>query len=52
MCQVHSEAKQMETSTFGADKGLLQGQARKQVVHALKALNSMKGFSKTLLKPT
>ena len=29
MCLTHSEAKQTETSGFGAEKGLLQGQARR-----------------------
>ena len=29
MCPMHSEAKQTETSEFGAEKGLLQGHARR-----------------------
>ena len=47
MGPMHSEAKQAEMSEFGAEKGLLQGQARRQVAHALKLLNSPKGFHKT-----
>ena len=45
-------AKQTETSEFGAEKGLLQGHARKGVARAKKkkTLNSLKGFSKALLK--
>ena len=29
MCLTHSEAKQTEKSEFGAEKGLLQGYARR-----------------------
>ena len=29
VCPMHSEAKQTEMSEFGAEKGLLQGQARR-----------------------
>ena len=29
VCQMHNEAKQTEMSEFGAQKGLLQGHARK-----------------------
>ena len=29
VCLMHSEAKQTETSEFGAEKGLLQGHAKK-----------------------
>ena len=31
---MHSEAKQTETVEFGAEKGLLQGHARRWVAHA------------------
>ena len=50
MCLMHSEAKQTETSEFGAEKGLLQGHARRRVAHTLKTLNSLKAFSNALLK--
>ena len=43
------DAKQTETSEFGAEKGLLQGHARRPVAHALKSPNSPKGFRKALL---
>ena len=33
---MHSEAKQIERSGFGAKKGLLQDQARRRVACALK----------------
>ena len=39
-----------ETSEFGADKGLLQGPARRRVAHALKTPNYLKAFSKALLQ--
>ena len=42
-----SEAKQ--TLEFGAEKGLLQDQARRRVAYALKTPNSMKGLGKALL---
>ena len=38
-----------KTLEFGAQKGLLQGHARRWVAHALKTLNSPKAFSKALL---
>ena len=50
LCLTRSEAKQTETSEFGAEKGLLLGCARRQVDRAPKAPNSSKGFSKALLK--
>ena len=45
----HSEAKQTEMSEFGAEKGLLQGHARRQVAHALKTGNSG-GFQQSIFK--
>ena len=39
-----------ETQEFGAKKVLLQGQVRRGVAHVFKTLNSLKGFSKALLK--
>ena len=52
MCPMHSEAKRSQyvMSEFGAEKCLLQGYARRRVVHALQSLDSLKGFSKTVLK--
>ena len=38
-----------KTSEFGAEKGLLQGHARRRVAHALKTLNSPQAFRKALL---
>ena len=39
-----------EPSEFGAEKGLLQGHARRRVAHALQTPNSLKGLSKVLFK--
>lgn len=39
VCSVHSEAKQTETSEFGADRGLLQGHERSQVASLQKTHN-------------
>ena len=50
VCPTHSEAKQTETLEFGAEKGLLQGQARRTGGSCPKTLDSSKGFSKVLLK--
>ena len=36
VCLTHSEAKQTETLAFGAEKGLLQGHARRRVARAQK----------------
>ena len=33
---MHSEVKEIEISAFSAEKGLLEGHARRQVAHALK----------------
>ena len=38
---MHCEAKQMETLEFGAEKGLLQGRARRMGCLCSKTLNSM-----------
>ena len=40
----------MKTQESGAEKGLLQSHARRQVARGQRTLNSLKGFSKTLLK--
>ena len=45
MCLTHSESKQTKS-----EKGLLQDHARRWVALALKALGSLKGFHKALLK--
>ena len=45
MCPKHSDAKQTEMMGFGAEKGLLQGHARRWVAQALKSLKLL-GFSK------
>ena len=44
MCLMQSEDKQTKMLEFGAEKGLLQGHARRQVAHAQKTQNSLKGF--------
>ena len=43
MCTMHSEAKQVETPEFGAEKGLLQCQARAAQVQKTQTLNSLRG---------
>ena len=40
VCPMHSEAKQTKMSEFGADKGLLQGQAKSTGGFCSKDLNS------------
>ena len=40
MCPMQSEVKFTKLLEFGADKGLLQGHARRQVGQALKGLSS------------
>ena len=50
LCPTHSEAKQTKMSEFGAEEGLLQGHARRQVARAQNTPNSPKSFSKALLK--
>ena len=39
-----------ETSEFGVAKDLLLGHTKRWIAHALKSLNSLKAFSKALLK--
>ena len=46
----HSEAKQTEVSECGAEKGLLQDHARRQVARAPQTPNSPKRFRKAFLK--
>ena len=46
ICQAHSEPKQCEMSEFGAEKGLLQGQARGMGSLCSKDLNSPMVFRK------
>ena len=50
MCPMHTEAKQIKTLEFGAEKGSLKDHVRRWVSHVPKTLNSSKGFSKTFLK--
>ena len=50
MCLTHSEAKQTETLEFGAEKGLLQGQARRWVAHVLKSPELSEGFRQSIFK--
>ena len=50
MCQIHSEAQKTETSEFGAEEGLLQSHARREVDHALKSLELPKGFWQSIYK--
>ena len=49
-CPTYDEVKQMETSEFGAERGLLWGQTRRMGGLCSKNLNSLKGFSKAFLK--
>ena len=44
LCPVHNEAKQTEKLEFGAEKGLLQGHARRQVVCAPKSTDLLEEF--------
>ena len=48
LCPMHSEAKQMETSEFAAEKGLLQGHARRRVAQALKSPKLSEGFQQSI----
>ena len=54
LAQVHvPEAQERQTnwmSEFGAEKGLLQGHARRQVAHALKNPKLPKGFWQSTFK--
>ena len=47
---MHSEAKHTKTSEFGAEKGLLQGHARRCVAHALKSPEFPEGFQQSIVK--
>ena len=49
-CPMYTEAKQIKTLQFGAEKGLLQDHARGWVSHVPKTLKSSKGFRKACLK--
>ena len=44
------EAKQTKTLEFGAEKSLLQGQARRMGISCSKELNSQMGFREVFLK--
>lgn len=46
---MQSEAKP-ETLELGAEKGLLQGHARRQVARAPQTPKSLKGFNKAVIK--
>ena len=55
VCPTHSEAKQTQMLELGAEKGLLQGHARRTGCSCSKkkkkkTLNSPKGFTKAFLK--
>ena len=50
MCLTHSESKQTETSEFGAEKGLLQGQAKRMGNLCSKTPNSPMVFGEKFLK--
>ena len=50
ICPLHSEAKQIETLEFGANKGLLQGQRNRTGSSRLKYLNSPVIFREEFLK--
>ena len=45
-----SEARQSEMLELGAEKGLLQGHARREVAHALKSLELPEGFLQSAFK--
>ena len=49
-CPMYGEVKQIETSEFGAERGLLQGQSRRMGGLCSKIPNSLKSFSKAFLK--
>ena len=49
MCLMHSETKQTETSEFGAEKGLLQDQARRMGGSCSKNPNSLMVFGEKFL---
>ena len=49
LCLTHSEAKQTKTSDFGAEKGLLQSQARRKGSSRSKTLNSPTVFGEKFL---
>ena len=50
MCPTHSEPKQTEMPKFGAEKGLLQGHARRRVACALKSPELAKEFWQSTFK--
>ena len=50
MCPTHSEAKQTETSEFGAEKGLLQGQAKSRVGCTPQIPELPEGFQQSIFK--
>ena len=50
MCPMHSEAKQIKTSEFGAEEGLLQGQARRMGCSCSEDLNSLVVFREEFSK--
>ena len=45
---MHSEAKHTKMSEFGAEKGLLQGCARRWVAYALKSPDLLKRFQQSI----
>ena len=50
VCQMHSEAKQTETSEFGAEKSLLQGHARRMGDSASKTTELLTVFREKFLQ--
>ena len=50
ICLTHSEAKQPKMSEFGAEKIHCRAMGGKWIAHTSKTPNSLKGFSKALLK--
>ena len=50
MCPTHSEAKHTETLEFGAEKGLLQGHARRRLAHAPQNPELSEGFQQSIFK--
>ena len=50
MCLMHKEAKQTQTSEFGAEKGLLQGPSKENRQFMLKDPNPADGFQGRVFK--
>ena len=50
VCPMHGETEQTKTLEFGAEKGLLQGQARRVGELCSKSPNSLMGFREEFFK--